>query len=148
MFTAVVKLHFVSATAGLAIALIHTYWLHGSRALGLAEHSNPMLVSHVSRLDFDPAFDRAVCTIKLVSTSAPELIVRTVTFIDKVDEQLNDAAMDFAFAVPLTIVAHVRQALLPARANVAATTAPCQRRPRSTNVSAPISSCSRALIAS
>eukprot|EP00965_Chrysotila_dentata_P064819 2148678-Pleurochrysis_carterae.AAC.1 len=80
--------------------------------------------------------------------SAPELIVRTVTFIDKVDKQLNDAAMDFALAVPFTIVSHVRRAFLPARAGVAATTAPCQRQPRPTNVSAPIASCCRALIAS
>eukprot|EP00965_Chrysotila_dentata_P165971 5480092-Pleurochrysis_carterae.AAC.1 len=74
MFTAVAKLHFVSAAACLAIALIHTYWLHGSRALRLAERSISMLVTHVSRLDFNHVFDRAVCTIKLVSMSAPELI--------------------------------------------------------------------------
>eukprot|EP00965_Chrysotila_dentata_P043338 1440515-Pleurochrysis_carterae.AAC.1 len=80
--------------------------------------------------------------------SVPELIVRTVTFIGKVDEQLNDATLDFALALPSAIVAHVRQAFLPARADIADMTVPCQRQPRPTNVSAPIATCSRALIAS
>eukprot|EP00965_Chrysotila_dentata_P108886 3597061-Pleurochrysis_carterae.AAC.1 len=62
-----------------------------------------MLVTHVSHLDFNPAFDRVVCAVKLVGVSAPELIMRTAIFIDKVDEQLNDAAMDFAFAVPFML---------------------------------------------
>eukprot|EP00965_Chrysotila_dentata_P170162 5616967-Pleurochrysis_carterae.AAC.1 len=70
--------------------------------------------------------------------SAPELIVRTMTFIDKLDEQLNDATLDFALAVPFAVVARVRRAFLPARADTAEMSAPCQRQPRSTNVSAPI----------
>eukprot|EP00965_Chrysotila_dentata_P036592 1217901-Pleurochrysis_carterae.AAC.1 len=35
MFSAVVKLHLASAAGCLAIAFIHTYWIHGSHALGL-----------------------------------------------------------------------------------------------------------------
>eukprot|EP00965_Chrysotila_dentata_P220748 6191973-Pleurochrysis_carterae.AAC.1 len=45
MFSAVVKLHLASAAGCLAIAIIHTYWIHGSHALGLAKHSNPVLVT-------------------------------------------------------------------------------------------------------
>eukprot|EP00965_Chrysotila_dentata_P054712 1816565-Pleurochrysis_carterae.AAC.1 len=107
----------MSAAACLTIAFIHTYWLHGSRVLGLAESSNPTLVTHISRLDFNPAFDRAVCTLKLIGVSTPELIVKTVTFVDKMDERLNDAAMNFALTAPFTIVAHVRRAFLPACAD-------------------------------
>eukprot|EP00965_Chrysotila_dentata_P227180 6195844-Pleurochrysis_carterae.AAC.1 len=50
--TAVVKFHLASAAGCLAIAFIHTYWIHGSHALGLVEHSNPILVTHVSRVNF------------------------------------------------------------------------------------------------
>eukprot|EP00965_Chrysotila_dentata_P144586 4775759-Pleurochrysis_carterae.AAC.1 len=44
--------------------------------------------------------------------------------------------------------ARVRRAFQPTRADTATATAPCQRRPRPTNVSAPIATCSHALIAS
>eukprot|EP00965_Chrysotila_dentata_P165826 5474879-Pleurochrysis_carterae.AAC.1 len=43
MFMAAAKLNLLSASACLAIALVHTYWIHGSRLLRLAESSNPML---------------------------------------------------------------------------------------------------------
>eukprot|EP00965_Chrysotila_dentata_P011604 379663-Pleurochrysis_carterae.AAC.1 len=59
------------------------------------------------------------------------------------DEQLNDAAMDFVLAmpfVPFALVAHVRRAFLPACSDVTVPTAPCRRLPRPTNVSAPIAS--------
>eukprot|EP00965_Chrysotila_dentata_P093377 3084776-Pleurochrysis_carterae.AAC.1 len=43
MFIAVAKLYLLSASACLVIALVHTYWIHGSRLLRLTEGSNPML---------------------------------------------------------------------------------------------------------
>eukprot|EP00965_Chrysotila_dentata_P051651 1714629-Pleurochrysis_carterae.AAC.1 len=148
MFTAVAKLHFVSASACLAIAFIHTYWIHGSHALGLAERPNPMLVTHVSHLDLNPTFDCAVSTVKLISMSAPEIILKTVCFADKMDEQFNDAVIDFAIAMPSMLGARIRQTFRPAHVCAATTAAPCQRPLRSASVSVPIATCSHALIAS
>eukprot|EP00965_Chrysotila_dentata_P127325 4210554-Pleurochrysis_carterae.AAC.1 len=59
-----------------------------------------MLVTHISRLDFNLAFDRAAGTVKLCLASAPELLMGTARFIEKVDELFNDAAVDFAIAIP------------------------------------------------
>eukprot|EP00965_Chrysotila_dentata_P109740 3626310-Pleurochrysis_carterae.AAC.1 len=64
------------------------------RVLRLAESSNPMLMTHISRLDFNPACDRTADTVKLCLVSAPTLLMGTVRFFEKVDEQLNDAAVD------------------------------------------------------
>eukprot|EP00965_Chrysotila_dentata_P106663 3523206-Pleurochrysis_carterae.AAC.1 len=82
MLTAVAKLHLLSAAACIVVALVHTYWIHGSRLLGLAESSYPTLVTHISRLDFDPAFRYAADTTKLCLTSTPALLVKTVGAIE------------------------------------------------------------------
>eukprot|EP00965_Chrysotila_dentata_P110474 3650212-Pleurochrysis_carterae.AAC.1 len=92
MFTAVAKLHFASAAGCLMVALIHTYWIHGLYALGLAEHSNLVLVTHVFRIDFNPAFDRATEAIKHLLACAPKLIAETACILEKMDEQFNDAS--------------------------------------------------------
>eukprot|EP00965_Chrysotila_dentata_P027201 903436-Pleurochrysis_carterae.AAC.1 len=59
MFSAVANLHLATAAGCLEIAFIHTYWTHGSHALGLVEAPNPILITHVSHVNFNPAFDRA-----------------------------------------------------------------------------------------
>eukprot|EP00965_Chrysotila_dentata_P106003 3500579-Pleurochrysis_carterae.AAC.1 len=74
---AVAKLYLLSAAACLAIALVHTYWIHGSRLLRLTENSHPMLVTHISRLNFDPAYHRVADTVTLCLVSAPSLLVET-----------------------------------------------------------------------
>eukprot|EP00965_Chrysotila_dentata_P044793 1488679-Pleurochrysis_carterae.AAC.1 len=71
---AVAKLHFLSAVGCLAIVLIHTYWIHGSHVLRIAEHSNPTLVTQVSRIDSGPAYDCSTLEIKHVIACAPDLI--------------------------------------------------------------------------
>eukprot|EP00965_Chrysotila_dentata_P162900 5379583-Pleurochrysis_carterae.AAC.1 len=91
MLTAVAELHFLSAVCCIAIVLIHTYWIHGSHVLGIAEHSNPTLVTYVSRIDFGPAYDCSTLVIKRVIACAPDLIVRTAHAINEVDENINDA---------------------------------------------------------
>eukprot|EP00965_Chrysotila_dentata_P008275 270586-Pleurochrysis_carterae.AAC.1 len=145
MFTAVAKLFLFSASACLAIALVHTYWIHGSRLLRIAESSNPMLVSHISRLDFGPSCHCVADAMKLCLVSTPTLLVGIVRFVEKMDEQLNDAAVDFVFDLPSMLGAGLCRAWSPTCVNQTMSSRP---PPRSTRISAPIASCSHALIAS
>eukprot|EP00965_Chrysotila_dentata_P048414 1606106-Pleurochrysis_carterae.AAC.1 len=109
MFTAVVKLHLVSAVGCLATIFIHTYWIHGSHILGLAEHSNPTLVTHVSRVDFGPAFDYTSLAIKRVAAFTPGLIVRTAHTMNEIDENINNVVVDFVIASPSVFAACLRR---------------------------------------
>eukprot|EP00965_Chrysotila_dentata_P031664 1055956-Pleurochrysis_carterae.AAC.1 len=149
MFTAVAKLHLVSDAAGcLTIALVHTYWIHGSHALGLAEPSNPVLLTHVSRIDFNPAFDRAAGTIKHMLISAPELILETACFLEKMDKQFNDATVDYAIAFPSMLAACFRRSITPSHVAVPEAAARPPSSARSKSISAPIATRSHAMIAS
>eukprot|EP00965_Chrysotila_dentata_P045536 1512597-Pleurochrysis_carterae.AAC.1 len=148
MFTAVVKLHLASAAGCLTIAIIHTYWIHGSHALGLAEHSNPVLVTHVSRIDFNPAFDCAAGTITHLLMSAPERFLMTARYLEEMDKQFNDASVDFAIAFPSMLAARFRRAIEPSRLVVPEEVSPSPPPARVKGMSAPIATRSHALIAS
>eukprot|EP00965_Chrysotila_dentata_P127532 4217686-Pleurochrysis_carterae.AAC.1 len=64
------------------------------------------------------------------------------------DERLNDAAIDFAVAAPHSLVALMRRAFMTTHACEASAPTPCRRQHRPINISAPIATCCRALIAS
>eukprot|EP00965_Chrysotila_dentata_P167377 5527207-Pleurochrysis_carterae.AAC.1 len=51
MFNSVAKLHLISAACCFTLMLIHAYWIHGSRAVWLAESANPTLVTHASSVN-------------------------------------------------------------------------------------------------
>eukprot|EP00965_Chrysotila_dentata_P023263 771038-Pleurochrysis_carterae.AAC.1 len=72
-----------------------------------------MLVTHISRIDFDPTCHRVADTMKLCLVSTPTLLVGTVRFVEKMDEQLNDAAIDFVFDLPSMLGAGLCRAWSP-----------------------------------
>eukprot|EP00965_Chrysotila_dentata_P011575 378851-Pleurochrysis_carterae.AAC.1 len=104
-----------------------------------------MLVTHISRLDFDPTCHRVADTMKLCLVSTPTLLVGTVRFVEKMDEELNDATVDFMFDLPSMLGAGLCRAWSPTCANQTMSSRP---PPRSARMSAPIATCSHALIAS
>eukprot|EP00965_Chrysotila_dentata_P089666 2960222-Pleurochrysis_carterae.AAC.1 len=130
------------------VALIHTYWIHGSYALGLAEHSNPVLVTHVSRIDFNSAFDRATGAIKHLLVCAPKLIAETACILEKMDEQFNDNSVDLAIAFPSMLTTCLRRAFTSSHVTVPETTVSSPSPACSKSLSAPIATRSHALIAS
>eukprot|EP00965_Chrysotila_dentata_P031742 1058465-Pleurochrysis_carterae.AAC.1 len=104
-----------------------------------------MLVTHISCLDFDPTCHRVADTMKLCLVSAPTLLMGTVHFVEKMDEQFNDAAVDFVFDLPSMLGACLGRAWSPTCVNQTVSSRP---PPRSARTSAPIATSSHALIAS
>eukprot|EP00965_Chrysotila_dentata_P132818 4391696-Pleurochrysis_carterae.AAC.1 len=102
-----------------------------------------MLVTHISRLNFDLTCHRVADTVTLCLVSAPSLLVETMRSVEKVDEQLNDAAIDFVLDLPSMLGACLDRARSPTHENQ---TVSCQPPPRPARTSAPIATSSYALI--
>eukprot|EP00965_Chrysotila_dentata_P242341 6204818-Pleurochrysis_carterae.AAC.2 len=73
MFNSVAKLHISSVACCFTIMAIHTYWIHGSRVLGIAEPVNPTLVTHASHIDLS-SLTNGIATIS----------TRTVTVVPRI----------------------------------------------------------------
>eukprot|EP00965_Chrysotila_dentata_P167486 5530846-Pleurochrysis_carterae.AAC.1 len=155
MFNSVAKLHLVTAACCLTIMLIHTYWIHGSRVLGLAESANPTLVTHASRVNRTPISDAILLVSARTAFLVPRVRRTTARRIIAWDERLNDKAVEALCAAPGLLIAGLLQTIdwslspfAPTTSPPSANAAPRAPTQRPRVMSTPLATSARVMLAS